>query len=80
MKKEEMNKRIRDEIEHIPRADKGSPQNTFRMMYNIHRRRDLARQADAPASRTLIKAMVSVTREYPRFSPSFRSDFLKKVK
>ena len=78
MKRDEMIQRIDVELDHIPRGDKGSTQNAFRMHYNIHRRKDLAQRRDSPASQTLIKAITSVTQEYPYFSPSFNDDFFQK--
>lgn len=71
MKRDEMIQRIDFELQHVPRAERGSVQNAFRMLYNFHRRKDLARHREARASTTLMKAIASVTREYPYFSPSF---------
>ena len=78
MKRHEMNQKIDIELEHIPRAEKGSAQNAIRMMYNIHRRKDLARRPDTPAFQTLDRAIASVTQEYPYFLPSFNGDFFGK--
>jgi hypothetical protein len=75
MKLTEMIERIDSELHHIPRAEKGSAQNTLRMLYNFHRRKDLARRPDAPASSTLLKAIATTTGEYPYFSPSFDHEF-----
>ena len=75
MKRDEMNQKIDIELGHIPRAKKGSAQNAFRMMYNIHRRKDLARRPDTPAFQTLDSAIAAVTQEYPYFFPAFNGDF-----
>ncbi len=71
MKRVEMIERIDAELARIPRGAKGSPQNAFRMLYNVHRRRDLKRNPETPSARSLLRTIASTTREYPYFSPSF---------
>lgn len=78
MRREDMNRMIDTELAHIPRGEKGSPQNAFRMIYNADRRRDLGQRTDAPRHKALFQAVASVTSHYPSFSPDYDTMFFQR--
>jgi hypothetical protein len=70
MRNADLVRRIRNELEHIPRGERCSPQNLLRMLYNFYRRRQLSRNPSGQARWSLFRALVSTQREYPYFQPS----------
>ena len=51
MKKEEMRRKIDEELKHIPRSFEGSDQNLLRAYYNSMRMTDLGRNPSSPGKR-----------------------------
>jgi hypothetical protein len=77
MKAVTMSRLISEELSHIPRSNKGSTQNAFRMLYTYHRRRDLAEDPAAPARHALHAAIRSVEAGQNAVSPSFEWEFFR---
>jgi hypothetical protein len=75
MKREEMRKKINEELKHIPRSFKGSDQNYFRLYYNGMRMTDLSRNPASPAKDTLIRAIETMKKDKPDFSPIYNRGF-----
>jgi hypothetical protein len=62
MKREEMRRKIDEELKLIPRSFRGSEQNLLRFYYNVTRMTDLARNPLTPAKETLSKAVEAMKR------------------
>lgn len=77
MKRDEMNGKVAVELEHISKGDAASPQNELRMLFNLVRRRDLGEDPTAPASSALRKAIATIARDHPGFSPSIDHRFFR---
>ncbi len=75
MKREEMRKRIDEELKHIPHFDRGSDQNIFRVYYNSMRRHDLSQNPALPAKHTLIRAIEAIKKDRPDFKPIYEREF-----
>ena len=75
MKREEMAAAVRQDLEHIARGPKGSPQNMFRMTYTQIRRRDLSNDQDAPRSTSLGQAIESIRRQYSDLEPEYDREY-----
>ena len=75
MKREEMTKIVKSELEHIPKGPRGSTQNRLRIYYNAWRRRDLLKGKSK--EQTLEEAIKMLKEEYPDFNPRFDRDFFK---
>ena len=75
MKKEEMRRKIDEELKHIPRSIKGSNQNWLREYYNGMRMTDLSRNPACPAKETLIKAVEAMKKGKPNFLPIYDKAF-----
>jgi hypothetical protein len=73
MKREELNKKVSEEISHIPRDS--FDQNLLRMCYNGMRRHDLSLNPALPAKNTLLKAIEWVRKDKPDFLPIYDKDF-----
>lgn len=73
MRREEMQRTLRDELSHIPRGDLS--QNEFRMVYNIERRHDLAQDPRAVRAAALQAAIRSVQMRDPVFAPGYDRAF-----
>lgn len=78
MKKDEMNLKVEEELEHIPRWLRGSRQNELRGLYNMVRRRDLGREPLAPAYSSLLYCIDYLRQGDPSFIPKYDEDFFKK--
>jgi len=68
-----LNRLLREELVHIPRGD--FPQNELRMVYNIERRHDLARDPGVSRLASLRAAIDSVQGRHPAFAPTYESAF-----
>ena len=75
MKREEMNAKVDEELKHIPRHLRGSPQNHLRVTYNGIRRRDLARNPSADRHQSLVSALEAFRISYPDFTPAYDKDY-----
>jgi hypothetical protein len=71
MKREELDRLVGQDLDHIARGAKGSPQATLRMVYNAHRRGDLANDPAAQASDTLLRSIATAA----RLANEFRADY-----
>jgi hypothetical protein len=81
LQRENMNALIRKELEHIPRGMRRSPQNEFRWLYPIIRRKHLSKSATIPRDVTLVEAISSM-RKSPRheeFEPEYDRDYFASV-
>ncbi len=68
------------ELEHIPVDRERSPQDLLRMLYSTHRRKQLARDPEGPAFKSLQKAFAATTREFPYFAPSFDVPYFERTR
>ena len=73
MPSEELNKKIAEELKHIPTGSFG--QNMLRAHYNAVRRHDLGLNPALPARDTLLKAIEIVKKDKPDFLPIYDRDF-----
>lgn len=73
MRSEELNKKVAEELKHIPTGSFG--QNMLRAHYNAVRRHDLSLNPALPARDTLLKAIEIVKRHMPDFLPMYDRDF-----
>ena len=71
-----MTRIVKSELEHIPKGDRGSPQNQLRRIYNARRRFDLAKTENTKEE-TLQHCIQSVKRDHPDFVPKYDEDFFK---
>ena len=71
MKREEMKKKIDEELKRIPRSFRGSEQNVFRFYYDVMRMVDLSRNPTFPAKGTLMKAIDTIKKDKPDFVPIY---------
>lgn len=78
MKREEMRKKINEELRHIPRSFRGSKQNMLREYYNGMRMTNLSQNSASPAKDTLIKATEQLKKTEPAFSPLYDKSFFEK--
>ena len=78
MKREEMRKKINEELRHIPRSFRGSNQNWLREYYNGMRMTDLSQNPTSPAKDTLIRAIEQLKKTEPEFSPLYDKSFFEK--
>ncbi len=74
MKREEMRKKINEELKYILRSFRGSDQNTLRFYYNGMRMTDLSRNPACPAKETLMKAVETMKKDKPNFLPIYDRD------
>ena len=72
-----MTRLLEEELSHIPRAEKGSTQNEFRMLYTYHRRRDLANDPNAPARHALHAAIRAIEAGSSALAPVFEWEFFR---
>ncbi|KPV65388.1 MAG: hypothetical protein AOA65_0179 [Candidatus Bathyarchaeota archaeon BA1] len=75
MKREEMVRIVKSELEHIPKGSKGSTQNRLRIYYNAWRRKDLL--SGKSKEETLEKVVNKLKKDHPDFNPQFDEDFFK---
>ncbi len=73
MKREELNTKVGEELEHIPRGQ--LTQNLFRAAYNMIRRHDLCVNPATPASESFNRALEEVRQNDASFSPVYDTDF-----
>jgi len=77
MKREQLNRIVGDELDHIPRGPKGSAQNEFRLVYNRRRRVDLGRDPSTPRKESVQRAAQSVTAYNPGFEPEYDTQYFE---
>jgi len=75
MKREEMNRIIKFEIEYIPKGSTRSIQNKLRYYYNIFRRKGIRKGLSR--EECLRDAIDRLKEDYPSFNPKFDEDFFK---
>ncbi|MBA7471020.1 hypothetical protein ES707_06312 [subsurface metagenome] len=75
MKGDELNKKVTEELKHIPRIKGDLPQNFFRSRYNGMRRHGLSRNPALPAKGSLLKAIETMSKDKPDFLPIYDRDF-----
>ena len=79
MKREELTKIVKSELEHIPKGDKGSPQSALRRLYNARRRYDLTK-SEKTKEGTLHNCIQTLKKDHPDFIPKYDEDFFKMPK
>lgn len=75
MNKDEMNRKIAEELDRIPRVKGDLPQNMFRAAYNSVRRHDLAVNPGTPAGLSLKKTLEQAKEMNPHRSPRYDQEF-----
>ena len=75
MKREEINRIIKFELEYIPKSSTGSIQNKLRYHYNIFRRKGIVKGMSR--EECLRDAIDRLKEDYPSFDPKFDEDFFK---
>jgi len=75
MKREQMRKKVNEELKHIPRSFKGSNQNMLREYYNGMRETHLSRNPALSANDSLLKAIEALRMNHPDFLPIYDRDF-----
>jgi len=75
MKREEMNRIIKFELEYIPKGSTGSIQNKLRYHYNIFRRKGIGKGKSR--EKCLRDAIDRLKEDYPSFNPKFDEGFFK---
>jgi hypothetical protein len=75
MKKQEMERIIKFELEYIPNGSSGSTQNKLRFFYNGFRRKGMVKGMTREES--LTEAIDRVKETYPNFYPEFDEEFFK---
>ncbi len=75
MKRDELNKKVTEELKHIPHIKGDLQQNFFRSRYNGMRRHDLSLNPACPAKDSLLKAIEMVRKDKPDFLPIYDRDF-----
>ena len=79
MKREELTRIVKSELEHIPKGDRGSPQNRLRQRYNTRRRYDLTK-TDKTKEETLQYCIQALKKDHPDFVPKYDEGFFKMPK
>jgi len=74
--REVMNRKIRDELSHIPRGEMKSPQNFLRFCYSGMRRHDMA-YTNKEKESTLRVTIHVVQKVFPNFIPKYDKGFFK---
>jgi ATP-dependent DNA helicase RecG len=79
MTREEMQRVVDEELEHIPKGARRSRQNELRMTYNMLRLRSLGPNAEGIQTKedVLREAIKSVRARHPSFTPQYDSDSFK---
>lgn len=72
MKRDELNKKVSEELKHIPRGS--LDQNMLRAYYNGMRRHDFSLNSAFQAKDTLIRAIEIVRKDKPDFLPIYDRD------
>jgi Mn-dependent DtxR family transcriptional regulator len=76
--RDEIEKIVGPELEHIPRGARGSSQNMLRMLYNMLRRHSLTISATPQTKEEVLREAVNAVREEdPDFTPEYEKDFFK---
>ncbi len=73
MKRDELNKKVAEELRHIPRGS--FDQNMLREYYNGMRRHDLSLNPALPAKDSLLKAIDWMKKDKPDFLAIYDRDF-----
>jgi len=79
MKRDEMTRIVKSELERIPKGGKGSPQNELRFLYNAKRRRDLVKTSKGKEE-ILQDCVKTLKEKYPNFLPTYDENFFKMPK
>ena len=77
MRKAEMNRKVTEELKHIPRIKGNLQQNLFRSIYSGMRQHDLSINPELPAKDTLTKAIEEFEKTHSDFSPIYDKDFFQ---
>lgn len=75
MKRDELNKKVAEELKHIPHIKGDLQQNFFRSRYSGMRRHDLSVNPAFPAKDSLRTAIEIARMDKPNFSPIYDRDF-----
>lgn len=76
MKREEMNRELREDLARIARGD--YDQNVLRAIYNMQRRSDLAHHPERSRAASLYEAIRFVRKDSPSFEATFDRIYFSK--
>jgi hypothetical protein len=79
MKREEMNQKVANELNHIPHINGHLEQNLFRSGYNAIRCHDLAVNPATPPSMSFRRVLEQARKTNPSFLPMYDSDFFPDI-
>lgn len=75
MKRDELNRKVAEELKHIPRGS--LDQNMLREYYNGMRRHDLSLNSACPAKDSLLRAIEAVRKDKPDFRAIYDRGFFQ---
>jgi hypothetical protein len=79
MKRQDMNRKVANELKHIPRIKGNLEQNLFRLGYNAMRRHDLAENPATDPSVSFRRVLEQVRKTNPGFLPVYGRDLFPDV-
>lgn len=65
----EVGSTVREELEHIPAGEAGSPQRMLRALYDLMRRASLAKDPNQPRADAFAESVAALRNTYPYFEP-----------
>lgn len=74
MQKEKMDEIMEEEFKYISKGQVGSPQQEFRMIYNMRRRKSLSRSTENNEQdrvKVLLDSIEDIKEWYPDFAPEY---------
>ena len=75
MRAREMNRLVKDELEHIPREYGNLPQNMLRAVYNVTRRYGL--KLGEKKEKALARSIEALKKDYPGWRPSYDREYFR---
>lgn len=78
MNKDEIQKAVVEDLEHLPRSEDGSAQNLFRSAYRMAKGYDLQRYAQTPKKDTFRKVLSVLQQQHPDFFPVCNKNYFEK--
>lgn len=75
MNAREMNRLVKDELEHIPREYGNLPQNLLRAVYNSSRRYGL--KLGETKEKALVRSIDGLKKDYPAWQPSYDREYFR---
>jgi len=77
MQRDELNRKVTEELKHIPHIKGDLQQNFFRSRYSGMRRHDLSLPPVVPAKDSLLKAIETLRKDKPDFLTIYDREFFR---